>query len=51
MAKKSVKAIEVMLNNEKSDPIVIKDKEEPGADSEGAETDFISVETKTKLKQ
>ena len=45
MAKKIVKAIEVMLNKENSDPIMMKDKEEPGANSEGAETDFIPVET------
>jgi hypothetical protein len=45
-----VKAIEVILNKEKSDPIMMKDKEEPGANSEGAETDFIPVETETKLK-
>ena len=30
---------------------MMKDKEEPGATSEGAETDFIPVETETKLKQ
>ena len=51
MAKKIVKAIEVMLNKENSDPIMMKDKEEPGANSEGAETDFIPVETETKLEQ
>jgi hypothetical protein len=51
MAKKIVKAIKVMLNNKKSDPILMKDKEEPGADSEGAETESIVVETETKQKQ
>ena len=51
MAKKIVKAIEVMLNKENSDPIMMNDKEEPGANSEGSETDFIPMETETKLEQ
>jgi hypothetical protein len=51
MTKKIVKTIKVMLNKKKSGPIMMKDKEERGADSEGAETESISVETETKQKQ
>jgi hypothetical protein len=51
MAKKIVKAIKVMLNKKKSDPIMMKDKKGPGADSEGTETESITLETETKPKQ
>ena len=38
MVKKIGEAIKVILNEVKSDPIMMKDKEEPGANSEGTET-------------
>jgi len=51
IAKKIVETIKVMLNKKKSDRIMMKDKEELGADSEGTETESITVETETKQNQ
>jgi hypothetical protein len=48
IAKKIVKTIKVTLNKKKSDPIMTKDKEELGANSEGTETETITAGTKTK---
>ena len=50
MAKKIVKAIKVMLNQKKSDPITMKDKEDLRIDSEGTELETTTVEIETNLK-
>ena len=51
IAKKIVKMIKAMLNKKKSDPIMMKDEEELGADNEGTETETITLETETNQKQ
>jgi len=50
MAKKTVKAIKVMLNEKKSDPIMMKDKEDLRVDSEGTELETTTMEIETNLK-
>jgi len=39
-----------MLNEKKSDPIMMKDKEDLGVDSEGAEAETSTVEIETNQK-
>ena len=50
MAKKIVKAIKVTLNEKKSDPITMKDKEDLRVDSEGTELETTTMEIETNLK-
>jgi len=49
MAKKTVKAIKVMLNEKKSDPIMM-DKEDLRVDIEGTELETTTMEMETNLK-
>jgi len=39
-----------MLNEKKSDPIMMKDKEDLGVDSEGAEAETTTMEIETNQK-
>jgi len=50
MAKKIVMAIQGMLNEKKSDPIPMKNKEDLRTDNEGTEAKTIAVEMEAKLK-
>jgi len=50
MAKKLVMAIQGMLNEKKSDPIPMKNKEDLRTDNKGTEVKTTAVETKAKLK-
>ena len=44
IAGKTVKTIKVILNEKKSAPIMMKDREDPGADSEGTEVETTTME-------
>jgi len=50
IVKKIVKAIKVMLNEKKSDPIIMKDKEDLRVESEGIELETTTMEIETNLK-
>jgi len=50
MAKKIVMAIQGVLNEKKSDPIPMKNKEDLSTDNEGTEVKSTVVETEAKLK-
>ena len=50
IVKKTVKAIKVILNEKKSDPIMMKDKEDVRVDSEGTELETTTMEIETNLK-
>jgi lysophospholipase L1-like esterase len=50
IAGKIVKTIKVMLNEKKSVPIMMKDREEPGVDSEGTEVETTTVEIEINQK-
>jgi len=50
IAKKILKAIKVMLNQKKSDPITMKDKEDLREDSVGTELETTTMEIETNLK-
>jgi len=50
MAKKIVMAIQGMLNEKKSDPIPMKNKEDLRTDNEGTEVKTTAVEMEAKLK-
>jgi len=50
MAKKIVKTIKVMFNEKKSDPIMMKDKEDLRVDNEGTELETTTMETEINLK-
>jgi hypothetical protein len=50
IAKKIVKTIKIMLNEKKSDPIMMKDKEDLGVDSEGTEAETTTMERGTNQK-
>jgi hypothetical protein len=47
IAKKIVKTIKVMLNEEKSDPITMKNKEDLGTDGVGTEAEITTMEIET----
>jgi hypothetical protein len=50
IAGKIVKTIKVILNEKKSAPIVMKDREDPGTDSEGTEVKTTTMEIYIKQK-
>jgi hypothetical protein len=47
IARKTVKSIKVMLNEEKRDPIMMKDKENLRVNSKGTEVEATTMETET----
>jgi hypothetical protein len=50
IARKIVKTIKVMLNEKKSVPFMMKDKEDLGADNEGTEVETTTMEIDTNQK-
>jgi hypothetical protein len=50
IAGKIVKTIKVMLNEKKSVPIMMKDKENPGTDNEGTEVETTTMKIDTNQK-
>ena len=50
MAKKILKEMKVMLNEKKSDPIMMKDKEDLRVDNEGTELETTTMAMETNLK-
>jgi RNase H-fold protein (predicted Holliday junction resolvase) len=50
LAKKRVKTIQVMLNEKKSDPIMMKHKEDRGVDKEGTKAETTTVEIESNQK-
>jgi len=51
MAKKVVMTIQAMLNEKKSDPIMMKNKEDLRTDNKGTEVETTAVERVAKLKE
>ena len=45
-----MKTIKVMLNEKKSVPFMMKDKEDPGADNKGTAVETTTMEIDTKQK-
>jgi RNase H-fold protein (predicted Holliday junction resolvase) len=50
-ARQIAKTIKVMLNEKKSDPIIMKNKEDPTVDSEQTEAESTAVEIETNQEQ